>query len=598
MPSARSRASSIPTSRASPTPNAASARSPRRTRCSPIPSAARRTTASARPGSRRRLRAGFADFGSLSDIFAAFFGEDLLGGGGRRGSARSAVATCRPSSRSSSRRRSQGHPWSCRSTSPFRASAVLRRAPRPGTSTRACPTCAGAGHRAQRLAEHLRAVRPAAHVPRLRGRGRGARAAVRRLWRRGSGRCAPQLDVEIPKGIHDGQQIRVRGEGHAGFRSAERGNAFVVVRVRPDPRFVRDGDDLHTAVRLTMTDAALGTTATVASLTGDVELEVPAGTQPGEVRVLDGRGDAVAARAAPRIAVRAARRRGADVLDEEQRGLLEDVDRTLGPGGLRAEARRGRGVLRSPEERVALSVLRRVAVRVPTSEAEIAAARLARSLLRRVRGAEIDDRVELAVYTDAAGEEELRAAFPDVRAEVVEPGWEDRWKEFHRPVRAGGLWIGPPWIHRRPTSLRWSSTRGVRSARVRIRRHGPASSCSRSSNAGASSTRAAARGSLRWLPRGSGSRPSTRSISTRSPSRSPARPRVGTMSWWTSFGPTCCATSSPRRRRRREHRARARRAAPRRVATRAAVTSGYLESEMPAASGWMLSTDWRSRVGR
>jgi ribosomal protein L11 methyltransferase len=40
----------------------------------------------------------------------------------------------------------------------------------------------------------------------------------------------------------------------------------------------------------------------------------------------------------------------------------------------------------------------------------------------------------------------VRGAFPDVSAERVEPGWEDRWKEFHRPVSAGGLWIGPPWI--------------------------------------------------------------------------------------------------------------------------------------------------------
>jgi ribosomal protein L11 methyltransferase len=43
------------------------------------------------------------------------------------------------------------------------------------------------------------------------------------------------------------------------------------------------------------------------------------------------------------------------------------------------------------------------------------------------------------------GEAEIRAAFPQALAETVEPGWEDRWKEFHRPVRAGALWIGPPW---------------------------------------------------------------------------------------------------------------------------------------------------------
>ncbi len=53
--------------------------------------------------------------------------------------------------------------------------------------------------------------------------------------------------------------------------------------------------------------------------------------------------------------------------------------------------------------------------------------------------------MELAVFTDDAGEIVVRDAFADVRSEPVAAGWEDRWKEFHRPVRAGGLWIGPPW---------------------------------------------------------------------------------------------------------------------------------------------------------
>ena len=70
----------------------------------------------------------------------------------------------------------------------------------------------------------------------------------------------------------------------------------------------------------------------------------------------------------------------------------------------------------------------------------------ARPLPRRARGAAVDGELELAVFTDAAGEAAVRDSFSDVRSEVVAPGWEDRWKEFHRPVRAGGLWIGPPWM--------------------------------------------------------------------------------------------------------------------------------------------------------
>ncbi|MGZ4291516.1 MAG: 50S ribosomal protein L11 methyltransferase [Gaiellaceae bacterium] len=53
--------------------------------------------------------------------------------------------------------------------------------------------------------------------------------------------------------------------------------------------------------------------------------------------------------------------------------------------------------------------------------------------------------VELAAYTDAAGEERVWAFFGGARAADVEGGWEDKWRAFHRPVRVGRLWIGPPW---------------------------------------------------------------------------------------------------------------------------------------------------------
>ena len=55
------------------------------------------------------------------------------------------------------------------------------------------------------------------------------------------------------------------------------------------------------------------------------------------------------------------------------------------------------------------------------------------------------DGVELAAYTDDGGEERLWSAFGGARSTEVEEGWEDRWRAFHRPVRVGPLWVGPPW---------------------------------------------------------------------------------------------------------------------------------------------------------
>jgi ribosomal protein L11 methyltransferase len=58
---------------------------------------------------------------------------------------------------------------------------------------------------------------------------------------------------------------------------------------------------------------------------------------------------------------------------------------------------------------------------------------------------ELDGEIELAAYTDAAGEARMRAAFARVTVDEVAENWEDRWREFHHGVRVGSLWVGPPW---------------------------------------------------------------------------------------------------------------------------------------------------------
>src|SRR2546423_1671980 len=141
----------------------------------------------------------------------------------------------------------------------------------------------------------------------------------------GEGRVVDErtLEVRIPAGIHDGQQIRLSGEGHSGAGGAGAGDLYVQVRVKPDPRFVREGDDIFSTVDLTMTDAALGSRATVPTLDGEVELEFDPGTQPGEIRVLRGRGMPVLqgfGRGDHRVLVNVAVPRK---LNDEQRELLE-----------------------------------------------------------------------------------------------------------------------------------------------------------------------------------------------------------------------------------------------------------------------------------
>jgi len=272
------------------------------------------------------FESAFTDFGNLSDIFAAFFGDDLLGGGRQRpqrgGDVQAVVEIDLEEAFAGAT-----------VTVPLDLAVPCERCAatgaEPGTSTRTCPTCSGSGVVRSVSQNIFGQFVQQRSCPECEGAGEVLEQPCADC--RGDGRVVKrtQLEVDVPRGIHDGQQIRVRGEGHAGFRSSERGNAFVVVRVRPDERFVRDGDDLHTAVRLTMTEAALGTTTTVTSLSGEVPLEVPPGTQPGEVRVLRAQG-MPALRGSGRgslyvrldVAVPTA-------LDEEQRALVEQLDEKL-----------------------------------------------------------------------------------------------------------------------------------------------------------------------------------------------------------------------------------------------------------------------------
>jgi molecular chaperone DnaJ len=273
----------------------------------------------------------FSHFGNLSDVFAAFFGDDLLGG---------PVADRRRSTRGPDlqavveidlEEAFTGVVVTVPVEVALRCERCSASGSEPGTGARDCSTCGGAGQ-VRRVSQNVFGQFVSQQTcPECRGRGQVLETPCRDC--QGEGRVVERrrLDVDVPAGIHDGQRIRIRGEGHAGFQAGERGNVLVVVRVRPDPRFIRDGDDLHTAVLLTMTDAALGATTRVDGLGGDIDLEVAPGTQPGVVRVLHGQG---------MPALRGSRRGDLYVrldvamptqMTDEQRQLLEGFARQAGP---------------------------------------------------------------------------------------------------------------------------------------------------------------------------------------------------------------------------------------------------------------------------
>jgi curved DNA-binding protein len=99
-----------------------------------------------------------------------------------------------------------------------------------------------------------------------------------------------RVEVKIPAGIREGSRVRVAGEGGAGGRGASRGDLYLRVRVRPDPRFERRGDDLATTLTLPITTAVLGGEAQVPTFEGPRGIKIPPGTPSGRTFRLRGLG--------------------------------------------------------------------------------------------------------------------------------------------------------------------------------------------------------------------------------------------------------------------------------------------------------------------
>jgi molecular chaperone DnaJ len=260
------------------------------------------------------------DFGNLADIFSAFFGDDLLSATvrtGARGADIAAEVEIELVEAASGTKREVS----------FQVAVPCGRCDasgvEPGTDVTICPTCQGQGRLQQVSRSAFGEFIRTQTCPTCGGAGRVIEHPCRDCQGAGQVLEERRREVEIPPGIHDGQRIRLSGEGHSGVPGGRAGDVYVRVRIARDPRFVREGDDIFSTVDLTMTQAALGARVAVPTLDGETELEFAPGTQPGEVVVLRGRGMPVLqgfGRGDQRVLVNVAVPRQ---LSDEQRDLLE-----------------------------------------------------------------------------------------------------------------------------------------------------------------------------------------------------------------------------------------------------------------------------------
>lgn len=160
----------------------------------------------------------------------------------------------------------------------------------PGFALTTCPECSGAGQVIRQARSLFGTIQQATVCPRCKGSGKVPEKPCKNCS--GEGRVTQQktVRIHIPAGIDEGQTLRVASEGEAGRQNGKAGDLLVHIRVQPDPRFVREGDDIRTEVSVNIPDTVLGTTMNVPTVQGDVALKIPAGTQPGTVLRMKGRG--------------------------------------------------------------------------------------------------------------------------------------------------------------------------------------------------------------------------------------------------------------------------------------------------------------------
>jgi len=153
-----------------------------------------------------------------------------------------------------------------------------------------CPACGGRGQTSNAQRRGYSQFITITTCPRCNGRGQWPERPCRRCS--GEGRIDEErtIAVEIPPGVPEGIHLRIPGRGLAGEAGASPGDLYVAVRVRPHPRFARDGDDLLLELPISPADAALGTEVDVPTLDGRSRLQIPAGIQSHTTLRLRGKG--------------------------------------------------------------------------------------------------------------------------------------------------------------------------------------------------------------------------------------------------------------------------------------------------------------------
>lgn len=160
----------------------------------------------------------------------------------------------------------------------------------PGSSVNTCSTCGGRGVVTQVMNTILGRIQQQTPCPTCGGTGQVVDKYCGTCDGNGVQRKSKTITITIPPGVDDGNRLRVRAEGDAGPKGGPAGDLYVFLSVPRDRRFRREGTDIYSDLSVSYLDAILGSKKTVATIDGEVDLTIPAGTQPGTTLNIQGKG--------------------------------------------------------------------------------------------------------------------------------------------------------------------------------------------------------------------------------------------------------------------------------------------------------------------
>ena len=161
---------------------------------------------------------------------------------------------------------------------------------KPGTSPVTCGRCHGQGVINVDTQTPLGMMRRQVTCDVCHGTGQEIKEPCQTCHGTGHEKQSHKVSVKIPAGVETGQQIRLAGQGEAGFNGGPYGDLFVIINVNPSDKITRDGSTIYYTLNISFVQAALGDTVEVPTVHGNVEMTIPAGTQTGKTFRLKGKG--------------------------------------------------------------------------------------------------------------------------------------------------------------------------------------------------------------------------------------------------------------------------------------------------------------------